>query len=42
MVQIEGVNTQEEVDWYLGKKIAYIYKAETKKNEWVSLSLHLG
>ncbi|KAL8483573.1 hypothetical protein ACS0TY_026310 [Phlomoides rotata] len=32
LVQIEGVNTQEEVAWYRGKKMAYIYKAEVKKN----------
>ncbi|KAG6492995.1 hypothetical protein ZIOFF_047967 [Zingiber officinale] len=32
LVQIEGVNTKEEVDWYLGKRMAYIYKAATKKN----------
>ena len=31
LIQIEGVNTPEEVDWYLGKKMAYIYKAKTKK-----------
>ncbi|EYU41823.1 hypothetical protein MIMGU_mgv1a015450mg [Erythranthe guttata] len=32
LIQIEGVNTQEEVAWYLGKKMAYIYKAKVKKN----------
>lgn len=32
LVQIEGENTNEEVDWYLGKRMAYIYKAATNKN----------
>ncbi|URE12218.1 60S ribosomal protein [Musa troglodytarum] len=30
LVQIEGVNTKEEVAWYCGKRMAYIYKAKTK------------
>ncbi|KEH28273.1 60S ribosomal protein L35a-3 [Medicago truncatula] len=32
LVQIEGVNTKEEVAWYAGKKLAYIYKAKVKKD----------
>ena len=32
LVQIEGVNTKEEVTWYQGKRMAYIYKAKVKKN----------
>ncbi|KMZ63816.1 60S ribosomal protein L33-B [Zostera marina] len=32
LVQIEGVNTKEEVSWYCGKRMAYIYKAKTKKD----------
>jgi ribosomal protein L35AE/L33A len=32
LVQIEGVNTKEEVAWYAGKRLAYIYKANVKKN----------
>ncbi|CAN1853518.1 60S ribosomal protein L35a-3 [Linum perenne] len=32
LVQIEGVNTKEEVNWYRGKRMAYIYKAKVKKN----------
>jgi len=31
-VQIEGVNTKEDVSWYCGKRMAYIYKAKTKSN----------
>ncbi|KDP24503.1 hypothetical protein JCGZ_25067 [Jatropha curcas] len=32
LIQIEGVNTKEEVGWYNGKRLAYIYKAKVKKN----------
>ncbi|KAI4377838.1 hypothetical protein MLD38_015410 [Melastoma candidum] len=32
LIQIEGVNTKEEVSWYAGKRMAYIYKAKVKKN----------
>ncbi|GAB2299644.1 60S ribosomal protein L35a-1 [Dionaea muscipula] len=32
LIQIEGVNTKEEVSWYQGKRMAYIYKAKTKNN----------
>ncbi|KAG8504211.1 hypothetical protein CXB51_002568 [Gossypium anomalum] len=32
LIQIEGVNTKEEVGWYCGKRMAYIYKAKVKKN----------
>ncbi|XP_047314117.1 60S ribosomal protein L35a-3-like [Impatiens glandulifera] len=32
LLQIDGVNTKEEVTWYQGKHIAYIYKAKVKKN----------
>ncbi|KAG5572049.1 hypothetical protein H5410_061815 [Solanum commersonii] len=32
LVQIKGMNTKEEVNWYLGKCMAYVYKTKTKKN----------
>ncbi|ONM21599.1 60S ribosomal protein L35a-2 [Zea mays] len=33
LIQIEGVNTKEDVAWYAGKRMAYIYKAKTKSSE---------
>ncbi|KAE7996675.1 hypothetical protein FH972_001376 [Carpinus fangiana] len=32
LIQIEGVNTKEDVAWYAGKRMAYIYKAKVKNN----------
>ncbi|KAJ1389413.1 Translation protein, beta-barrel domain superfamily [Sesbania bispinosa] len=32
LIQVEGVNSKEEVSWYSGKRMAYIYKAKVKKN----------
>ncbi|CAI8600129.1 unnamed protein product [Vicia faba] len=32
LVQIEGVNIKEEVAWYAGKRLAYIYKAKVKRD----------
>nr|KJB65905.1 hypothetical protein B456_010G118400 [Gossypium raimondii] len=32
LIQIEGVTTKEEVAWYAGKRMAYIYKDKVKKN----------
>ncbi|KAL9458529.1 hypothetical protein AB3S75_007403 [Citrus x aurantiifolia] len=32
LIHIEGVNTKEEVSWYCGKRMAYIYQAKVKKN----------
>jgi large subunit ribosomal protein L35Ae len=31
LLSIDGVVTKKEVDWYAGKRVAYIYKASTLK-----------
>ncbi|KAJ6322685.1 hypothetical protein OIU77_012513 [Salix suchowensis] len=37
LVQIEGVNTKEEVAWYAGKRMAYIYKAKRGSESQVQI-----
>lgn len=32
IVQLEGVNSAAEAEWYLGKRVAFVYRAQRKQD----------
>jgi len=48
ILKIEGVNTKEDTQFYMGKRVAYVYRAKTVKDDsklraiWGKVTRHHG
>ena len=41
LVKIEGVRTKEDADWYVGKRVVYVYRAEKARTNRAGKKTHI-